>query len=80
MSRVSLLTLAELLRLQVEGKQTVMRSPVDIVKNVACTLYYLNDEGRLRKIASAFGLSRQCVSKVLRSMYSDNCLFKITTK
>ena len=31
-----------------------MRSPVDIVKNVACTLYYLSDEGRLCKIANAF--------------------------
>ena len=39
-----------------------MRSPVGVVKQVACTLYYLSDEGRLRKTANAFGLSRQVVS------------------
>ena len=66
MSRVSLLTLAELLRSHIEGKQAIMRSPVDMVKNVTCTLYYLSDEGRLRKTANAFGLSRQCVSKIPR--------------
>ena len=64
MSRVSLLTLAELLRPHVEGKQTVMRSPVDVVKNVACTLYYVSDEGRLRKTANAFGLSASVCQKL----------------
>ncbi len=38
-----------------------MRSPVDVEKQVALTLYYLSDEGRLRKTANAFGLSRSCV-------------------
>ena len=30
------------------------------------TLYYLSDEGRLRKTADAFGLSRTCVSVTIR--------------
>lgn len=66
MSRRSLLNLSELLRPHIEGESTRMRSPVDVVKKVACTLYYLSDEGRLRKTANAFGLSRQVVSKIIR--------------
>ena len=45
-----------------------MRSPVDVVKKVACTFYYLSDEGRLCKTANAFGLSRQTVSKIVREV------------
>ena len=43
-----------------------MRQPVDVVKEVACTLYYLSDEGRMRKTASAFGILKQVVSKIVR--------------
>ena len=43
-----------------------MRSPVGVDKQVALTLYYLSDEGHLRKTANAFGLSRSCVSIVVR--------------
>ena len=68
MSRVSLLSLRELLRPHIEGQETIMRSPVNVVKKVACTLYYLSDEGRLRKTANAFGLSRQTVSKIVREV------------
>ncbi|XDV36622.1 hypothetical protein PO909_006368 [Leuciscus waleckii] len=46
MSRSSLLSLSELLRPYIEAETTVMRFPV------ACTLYYLSDEGRLRKTAN----------------------------
>ena len=66
MSRTSLLKLSDLLRPHIEGQTTVMRSPVSVVKKVACTLYYLADEGRLRKTANAFGISRQVVSKIVR--------------
>ncbi|KAK7922006.1 hypothetical protein WMY93_008908 [Mugilogobius chulae] len=68
MSRSSLLSLSELLRPHIEGQSTIMRAPVDVVKKVACTLYYLADEGRLRKTANAFGLSRQVVSKIVRQV------------
>lgn len=68
MSRASLLSLSELLRPHIEGQSTVMRSPVSVVKKVACTLYYLADEGRLRKTVNAFGLSRQVVSKIVRQV------------
>ena len=69
------MTLAELLRLHIEGKQAVMRSPVDVMNNVACTLYYLSDEGRLRETANAFGLSRQCVSKIVREVCTGVTVF-----
>ena len=35
---------------------------------VAMTLYYLSDEGRMRKTANAFGVSRQTVSKIVRKV------------
>jgi len=68
MSRSSLYKLADQLRPYIEGKTTVMRAPVDVVKQVAVTLYYLSDEGRFRKTANAFGLSRQVVSKIIRKV------------
>lgn len=45
-----------------------MRAPVDVLTKVACTLYYLSDEGRIRKTANAFGLSRQVVSIIIRQV------------
>ena len=68
MSRTSLLNLSEELRPYIAGITTRMRQPVDVVKKVACTLYYLSDEGRLRKTANAFGLSKQVVSKIIREV------------
>ena len=38
--------------LYIEKQTTVMRSPVKVERQVALTLYYLSDEGRLRKTAS----------------------------
>lgn len=45
-----------------------MRSAIDVKKQVALTLYYLSDEGRMRKTANAFRLSRQVVSKIIRKV------------
>ncbi|XP_046862570.1 protein ALP1-like [Xenia sp. Carnegie-2017] len=66
MSRVSIDRLAEELRPYIQGEKTIMRSPVDVLTQVAITLYYLSDEGRMRKTANAFGISRQTVSKIVR--------------
>ena len=71
MSRSSLLSLSELLRPFIEGQTTVMRTPVSVEKKVALTLYYLADEGRLRKTANAFGLSRSAVSIIIRKVCSS---------
>ena len=45
-----------------------MRAPISVEKQVAVTLYYLSDEGRYRKVANAFGISRSSVSKVVRNV------------
>ncbi|XP_030008156.1 protein ALP1-like [Sphaeramia orbicularis] len=66
MSQASLVALTEELRPYIEGEMTNMRAPVGVLKKVACTLYYLSDEGRLRKTANAFGLSRATVSIIVR--------------
>lgn len=68
MSKESLYKLADQLRPYIEGEDTIMRSAVDVKKQVALTLYYLSDEGRIRKTANSFGLSRQVVSKIVRKV------------
>lgn len=66
MSRASVVALSEELRPYIEQQTTNMRAPIDPLKRVALTLYYLSDEGRLRKTANAFGVSRQSVSVIVR--------------
>ena len=66
MCRANFYKLCDELRLYIERQETVMRSPVDVERQVAMTLYYMSDEGRLRKTANAFGVSRPCVSVVIR--------------
>ena len=61
MSQRSLYELADQLQPYIECKTSIMRWPVDVVKQVAVTLNYISDEGRLGKTANAFGLSRQVV-------------------
>jgi hypothetical protein len=43
-------------------EQTNMRTSISVECQIAVTLYYLSDEGRLRKTANAFGISRSSVS------------------
>ena len=45
-----------------EKKSTSMRHSISVEKQVTVTLYYLADEGRLRKGANAFGIGRSTVS------------------
>ena len=66
MSQQNFYKLCDELRPHIQKQVTNMRSPVTVEKQVALTLYYLSDEGRLRKVANAFGLSRACVSIVIR--------------
>ena len=68
MSRRSLFSLAELLRPHIERETTKMRSPVDVLTKVACTLYYFSDQGRMRKTANAFGLSQPTISIIVREV------------
>ena len=51
-----------------------MRVPTSVEKQVAMTLFYLADEGRLRKVANAFGVSRSTVSLVTRRACFEYCI------
>lgn len=66
MSKSSFLKLCEELQPHIKKKTTIMRSPIDVQKQLGITLYYLSDEGRLRKTANAFGVSRSSVSIIVR--------------
>ena len=51
-----------------------MRSPFSVERQVASTLYYLQDEGRLRKVANSFGMGKSTTSaKVRGSLQSYYC-------
>ena len=50
----------------VEKRTNNMRSPISVECQIAATLYYLADEGRLRKTANAFGISLASVSLIVR--------------
>ena len=65
MSRSALVALSEELRPHIERQTTNMRAPVGVLKMVACTLYYLREEGRLRTTANAFGLGLATVSNII---------------
>ena len=66
MSKDSFMMLCNQLRPLLEKQTTSMRSPISVEKQVAVTLYYLADEGRYRKVANAFGISRAAVSLTIR--------------
>ena len=70
MSKNSFRHLCSELRTYTERQETVMRSPVSVENQVAVTLYYLSDEGRMRKTANAFGVSRSIVSVIVRRVTS----------
>lgn len=73
MSQDSFFFLCDQLRPFIERQATTMRDPVEVERQVALTLYYLADEGRMRKTANAFGLSRSCVSIVVRRVARAIC-------
>ena len=56
-------------------KATIMPSPVDVEKQVEILLFYLSDEGQLRKTVNAFGVFRSSVSIIVRRVthYTYQC-------
>ena len=68
MSRMSFFKLCNLLRPYIERQTTHMRRILSVETQVAVTLYYLSDEGRLRKVANAFGISRASCSIIVRKV------------
>ena len=68
MSRSTFNELCDELRPLHERQSTRMRNPLSVQTQVAVTLYYLSDEGRYRKVANAFGISRSSVSIAVRNV------------
>ena len=68
MSRDSFYQLCDELRPFLTKISTNMRQPLSVEKQLAVTLYYLCDEGRYRKVANSFGISRATVSNVVRKV------------
>ena len=54
--KVNFLKLCDELCPYIQKKSTNMRSSISVEKQVAVTLYYLSDEGRLCKSANAIGI------------------------
>ena len=54
MSHMSFFKLCNLLRPYIEHQTTHMHRTISVETQVALSLYYLSDEGRLRKVANAF--------------------------
>ena len=65
--------LCEQLGPYIERQATRMREPLEVDRQVALTLYYLADEGRMRKTANSFGLSRSSVSIIIRKVCMAIC-------
>ena len=69
MSRESFLVLCTELNDHIVKNSTRFRKAVSVEEQVALMLYYLSDEGRLRKTANAFGLRKSSVSHIIRRVY-----------
>ena len=70
MSEASFYMLCEELRPYLTKQTTELRKHVSVETQVAVTLYYLADEGRMRKVSNSFGLGKATVSKVIHHVTS----------
>ena len=66
MCKENFVKLCNELRCHIQKKTTTMWSAVDVETQVALTLYYLADEGRLRRTACVFGPIISTVSIIIR--------------
>ena len=82
MSRKSFEEHCQLVGPSIAKQKTRFRNAVPVEKKIACTLYYLSDEGRMRKIANALSLRKLTVSKVITEVCKSisknlKCLIKL---
>ena len=70
MGETSFYMLCEELRPYLTKQTTKLRKHVSVETQVAVTLYYLADEGRMRKVSNSFGLGKATVSKVIHHVTS----------
>ena len=66
MSQKSFYELCHMLRPYLEKKCTRLRTPVSVEAQVGSFLYYISNEGRYRKTANAFGISKASISGIIR--------------
>ena len=66
MSERSFYILCEELQPYIQKQTTRFCKPISVEKQVVSTLYYLSDEGSLRKVANAFGISILTASRIIR--------------
>ena len=82
MSRKSFEELCQLIGPSIVKQNIRFRNAVPVEKKIACTLYYLSDECRMRKIANAFSMGKSTASKVIREVCKSisinlPCLIKL---
>ena len=65
MSELSFYILCGQLRPYIEKQTTRFCKQLSVEEQVASTLYYLSDEGRLRKVANAFGIGKSTASRIM---------------
>ena len=66
MSQKSFEKLCTELRPYIQKNKTRFRDPISVAKQVAATLYYLADEGRMQTVVDSFGIGKLTVSKIIR--------------
>ena len=66
MSDESFEKLCGALRPYMQKNCTRFSGPVSVEKQVTATLYYLAEEGRMRKVSNVFGIGKSTISKVIR--------------
>ena len=66
MSQESFEKLCIELRPYIQKNKIRFRDPISVEKQVAATLHYLADEGRMRKVSNSFGIEKSTVSKIIR--------------
>ena len=71
--------LYEELRPYLTKQTTKLRKSLSVETQVAVTLYYLADEGRMRKISNSFGLGKATFSKAIRRVTSQFTVNHINT-
>ena len=50
-------------------KKKGFRDPISVAKQVATTLYYLADKGKMRKVANSFSIGKSTLSKINKRVF-----------
>ena len=69
MSRKSFYVSCDMLRPYLEKKHTRLKTPISAEARVDSFLYYISVEGRHRKTANPFGISRASISGIIRRVF-----------